>query len=103
MYSNFLYTSYSPKARNGVFGGAGEAGEAGASDVLQAQEDERRMKFSYAVAEMIAMPPHTKQLLLQVSGFVPGSPIVLAHCVRLLSRVGSASLHGCGVPSLHVT
>ena len=55
---------------------AGEAGEAGASDVLQAQEDERRMKFSYAVAEMIAMPPHTKQLLLQVSSFVPGSPIV---------------------------
>ncbi|CAN0123965.1 unnamed protein product [Ascophyllum nodosum] len=59
------FLRYSPKAKNGVFGGAGEAGEAGASDVLQAQEDERRMKFSYAVAEMIAMPPHTKQLLLQ--------------------------------------
>lgn len=31
-----------------------------------ASENERRMKFSYAVAEMISMDPHTKQLLLQV-------------------------------------
>lgn len=30
------------------------------------QEHERRMKFSYAVAEMISMSPHTKQLLVQV-------------------------------------
>lgn len=29
------------------------------------QEHERRMKFSYAVAEMISMSPHTKQLLVQ--------------------------------------
>lgn len=51
---------YSPEAKKEA-----SDGEAGADD-LQAQEDERRMKFSYAVAEMIAMAPHTKQLLLQV-------------------------------------
>lgn len=54
---------YSPKAKDAAFGGAGQVG---GDATLLSEEDERRMKFSYAVAEMIAMPPHTKQLLLQV-------------------------------------
>lgn len=42
-------------------------GESAGDDLAkQAKEDERRMKFSYAVAEMIAMESRTKQLLLQV-------------------------------------
>lgn len=44
----------------------GEGESAGDELAQQAKEDERRMKFSFAVAEMIAMESHTKQLLLQV-------------------------------------
>lgn len=35
--------------------------------LTDAAENERRMKFSFAVAEMIAMAPHAKQLLVQVT------------------------------------
>ena len=54
--------SYSPKAERA----AEVDGEAGEDDTKK-KENERRMNFSFAVAEMIAMAPHTKQLLLQVS------------------------------------
>lgn len=71
VWSNFVSRErsfdarYSPKAN---IGDEGAAGEVARDDDLQAQADEnnRRMKFSYAVAEMISMAPHTKQLLLQV-------------------------------------
>lgn len=66
--------SYSPKAERDAAEGDGEVG----ADDIKKKEDERRMNFSFAVSEMIAMAPHTKQLLLQASavsfhGFDTGS------------------------------
>lgn len=66
--------SYSPKAERDAAEGDGEVG----ADDIKKKEDERRMNFSFAVSEMIAMAPHTKQLLLQASsasfyGFDAGS------------------------------
>ncbi|CAM9251051.1 unnamed protein product [Laminaria digitata] len=55
------FLRYSPKAEQDAKEGDGEVGE----DDMKKKEDERRMNFSFAVAEMIAMAPHTKQLLLQ--------------------------------------
>eukprot|EP00904_Undaria_pinnatifida_P001042 jgi/Undpi1/10939/HiC_scaffold_3.g01465.m1 len=55
------FLRYSPKAERVSAGGDGEVGE----DDAKKKENERRMNFSFAVAEMIAMAPHTKQLLLQ--------------------------------------
>lgn len=49
-----------------------EGESAGDELAQQAKEDERRMKFSFAVAEMIAMESHTKQLLLQVGRLKTG-------------------------------
>lgn len=52
-----VYPRYAPKRRT----------DEGAEPLPNSDaENERRVKFSYAVAEMIAMAPHTKQLLLQV-------------------------------------
>ncbi|CAN0259910.1 unnamed protein product [Ectocarpus sp. 6 AP-2014] len=56
------FLRYSPKVKRDE----GLDGESAGDDLAkQAKEDERRMKFSYAVAEMIAMESRTKQLLLQ--------------------------------------
>lgn len=58
-----LLQRYSPKVKRDE----GLEGESAGDDLAQlAKEDERRMNFSFAVAEMIAMESHTKQLLLQV-------------------------------------
>eukprot|EP00752_Nemacystus_decipiens_P009077 g8104.t2 len=56
------FLRYSPKVKRDE----GLEGESAGDELAQqAKEDERRMKFSFAVAEMIAMESHTKQLLLQ--------------------------------------
>lgn len=58
-----MTTRYSPKVKRDE----GLEEESAENELAQqAKEDERRMKFSFAVAEMIAMESHTKQLLLQV-------------------------------------
>lgn len=66
-----------------MFGGAGQAG---GDATLLSQEDERRMKFSYAVAEMIAMPPHTKQLLLQVITEPTQNPFVICLYLYIVKK-----------------
>lgn len=69
-------SSYSPEAKAAVAAASAAATSATSAtsaknevenrQELEDVENERRMKFSYAVAEMISMPAHTKQLLLQV-------------------------------------
>lgn len=61
------------------------------------KEDERRMNFSFAVAEMIAMAPHTKQLLLQVR--VASLPVFLRRfsAKTATSLPSSFSCFGCAL------
>lgn len=61
-----------------------EGESAGDELAQQAKEDERRMKFSFAVAEMIAMESQTKQLLLQVMFIV----VMMTLTVIIVMRIG---------------
>ncbi len=78
--------------------GLDDEGESAGDDLAQqAKEDERRMKFSFAVAEMIAMESQTKQLLLQVMVM-----IIVMVVVMVMMAMGIALPWGRG-RTCHVT